>query len=353
MRTMTTALVIVLVCGASVQAQVDNCTELLRLTRTTARTVMDRSQFTRTVDNFCNEARTARSDSRSLNVDLRILGIGAGGGSEATTNSAFAKYCSEQSNENRDVLNYQQYLDGIDPGAYAAYDACAAAASTGVVFQLLTPTRDALHLVVSFPTNDPNAQADMSWATIGPVNCQWESFDGDGVVEAAQRRILRADERTRLKCARDSFNSEPIREPDYVNVIRDGGTATINIPWSKYNRQGEPVATLAEIRSTLEETLEDELAAMRRENAELRRELEVFRALERLPLRQRIDADGGSWGTWRDEYMCPERHYVCGIQQRIEGWQRDGDDTAMNGLRMFCCPLFTTGSEVEGGGASR
>ena len=216
------------------------------------------------MDNFCDEARTARSDSRSLNVDLRVLGIGAGGGSEASTNSAFTKYCSERSNEDRDVLNYQQYLDGIDPGAYAAYDACTAAASTGVVFQLLTPTRDELHLVVSFPTNDRNARADMSWAAIGPVSCQWESFDGGGAVEAAQQRILRADERTRLKCERDSFNSEPIREPDYVNVIRDGGTATINIPWSKYNRQGEPVATLAEIQQQLEERLDGEVEELRR-----------------------------------------------------------------------------------------
>ena len=44
---------------------------------------MDRNQFTRTVDNFCDEARSARSENRSLNLDLRVMGLGEGGGSGA------------------------------------------------------------------------------------------------------------------------------------------------------------------------------------------------------------------------------------------------------------------------------
>ena len=29
---------------------------------------------------------------------------------------------------------------------------------------------------------------------------------------------------------------KPIHEPDFVNVLRDGGNAMINIPWKKYGR---------------------------------------------------------------------------------------------------------------------
>ena len=263
--TITTMLAVALVCATSVHGQVDNCVELLRLSRTTSRTVVDRSQFARIVNNVCNEIRSARSEKRSLNLDLRIMGLGEGGGSNATTDSLYTKYCSDQSAERRDEFNYQQYLEGIEPGAYAAYQACTTAASNDVEFQMLTsPTRDVLELVVFHGTNDPNGRANMSWSASDPVACQWESFRGNGEVEAPQRRILAANERTRLKCRRDSFNTEPVREPDFVNVIRDGGNATINIPWRKYGQDNNPVLTLEETHTELRAELSGELGRIER-----------------------------------------------------------------------------------------
>ena len=259
--------------AATVQAQVDHCAELLRLSRTSSRTVVDRSQFIRNVENFCDEARSARRDERALNLDLTVLGIGEGGGSEASVNATYAKYCRDTSNERRDELNYQQYLDGIDPAAYGAYAACTSASRDGVQFQLLPLTQREFHLIVSYPSNVGNAEALMSWAAIGPIACQWESFRGDGAVEAEQARTLRANERTRLKCRRDRFDTEPVREPDYVNVIRDGGVATINIPWPKYGSDGNPIPTLAEIAD------------------ELRRDVQSIR----LQLEQRPDRIFGEW----------------------------------------------------------
>lgn len=251
--TAITVFAFMLACGASVHGQVvDHCTELLRQSRMTSRTVMGRDRFTRTVRNLCDEARSAASVSGSLNVDLRMLGLGEGGSSNTSTNSTLIKYCSEVTDERRDDFNYQQYLEGLAPGAYAAYDACTRAATNGVRFELLPPTRDELQLLVSFPTDDPNGVALMSWRALGPVTCQWESFDGGGTVEASRQLELGADQRTRLACERDSFNSEPINEPNYVNVIRDGGSATINVPWHKYGPAGHPVPTLEEIRRKLE-----------------------------------------------------------------------------------------------------
>ena len=343
--TITTMLAVASVCATSVHGQVDNCVELLRLSRTTSRTVVDRSQFTRTVNNVCDEIRRARSENRSLNLNVEFMGLGlGGGGSNATTDSLYTKYCSDQSAEQSNEFNYQQYLDGLEPGAYAAYQACKTAASNGVQFQMLTsPTRGVLELVVFNRTIIHGTQAVMSWSASDPVTCQWESFSGDGEVEASRRRALRENERTRLKCRRDSYNTDPVREPDFINVIRDGGNAVINVPWLKYSEQGVPYQTLEEIRRQTDieiAGLRNEVQSITSEYDELRSNLEVFRTLERLPLRQRIDGDPGYWGTWRQEASCPERHYVCGLQQRIEPGQGDGDDSAMNGLRMFCCPLF-------------
>ena len=251
MRT-SIALAIAMICATSVDAQVDNCAELLRLSRTTSRTVMDRSVFTRTVDNFCDEARS--TGNHSLNLDLRILGIGEGGSSETSTNSAFTKYCKEASDEENRNLNYQQYLDSIDSGAYGAYAACTAARENDEVQYEMgqVPTRDRLVLGVWNRTNTTGATADLEWSGSDSVTCRWTSDE----VTPDRKVRLRPNERTTLECRRSSFDAEPIREQDSVNVIRaDGGTAPmLVIPWAKYGLDGNPVTTLDEIRRDVENT---------------------------------------------------------------------------------------------------
>ena len=45
------------------------------------------------------------------------------------------------------------------------------------------------------------------------------------------------------------------------------------------------------------------------------------------------------WGDWNEAAFCPRHYYVCGIAQRVEAPIGDGDDSAMNGLRFYCCQL--------------
>ena len=49
-------------------------------------------------------------------------------------------------------------------------------------------------------------------------------------------------------------------------------------------------------------------------------------------------SNGGPWGRWSDPQFCPPGHYVCGLRQRVE-LPIDGDDTAMNAVAFYCCPL--------------
>ena len=42
------------------------------------------------------------------------------------------------------------------------------------------------------------------------------------------------------------------------------------------------------------------------------------------------------WGDWMGLKMCPENFLVDGFQIRIEKKQGDGDDTALNGLKIQC-----------------
>lgn len=50
--------------------------------------------------------------------------------------------------------------------------------------------------------------------------------------------------------------------------------------------------------------------------------------------------DEGPWGKWGQAEYCPDNQYVCGVAQKIEGKQGQGDDTAMNAVGFYCCPLW-------------
>ena len=45
----------------------------------------------------------------------------------------------------------------------------------------------------------------------------------------------------------------------------------------------------------------------------------------------------GRWGNWSPVVQCPRERYVCGLRQRVEAPQSDGDDTAMNAVEFYCC----------------
>jgi len=52
-----------------------------------------------------------------------------------------------------------------------------------------------------------------------------------------------------------------------------------------------------------------------------------------------VMVDAGVWGDWKGWKFCPQRTYACGAQIRFEAQQGEGDDTAMNGLMIACCPF--------------
>ena len=44
----------------------------------------------------------------------------------------------------------------------------------------------------------------------------------------------------------------------------------------------------------------------------------------------------GYWGTWGSSDYCPNGHHVVRFKVKIEGIQYDGDDTALNAIRLEC-----------------
>ena len=48
-----------------------------------------------------------------------------------------------------------------------------------------------------------------------------------------------------------------------------------------------------------------------------------------------------NFGDWYNMEYCPADMYAVGIQVKIEEEQQRGDDTALNGIALFCQPLNT------------
>jgi hypothetical protein len=62
----------------------------------------------------------------------------------------------------------------------------------------------------------------------------------------------------------------------------------------------------------------------------------------------------GKWGSWLGWSTCGADSYVCGLSLRMDQRDSSGDETAMNGLRLFCCrqpaPIPPTSCEGHCGG---
>ncbi len=66
-----------------------------------------------------------------------------------------------------------------------------------------------------------------------------------------------------------------------------------------------------------------------------------------------VTVEDGKWGTWAGEATAQAGYLMTGLQVRMEHPQGDGDDTAMNGLKIISRPLNLDLAEVRAQGLFR
>ena len=281
--TLATLAAVVMIWTTSVHGQaVDQCIELLRLSRTSSRTVSSERQFEDAKSHFCDEYSRSRRESRSANYggSYELLS-GSMGTSSSTEDNVASKYCRFESDTREREGSFEEYIEGIDPGAYGAYQGCVAARGDGVQIGVLGDIyQDRLELRVSYVTSVGNDTADLTWRSSAPVNCR---VDREGEESGSRRFSLEDNERVVLACSRDNPRMKPVSEPDYVNVVRNNGTAAVSVSWPKYSEQGVPYQTLDDIQRQLD-----------MEVARLRDAVNELEARTR-ELEQEPDTSFGSW----------------------------------------------------------
>ena len=129
--------------------------ELVRLSRMKTQTIMSQSQFASTVNAYCEE----RSNSSSAAVSAGVAGYS---GSASRAEASYGKFCSRDTDDRGSESDYNEYMEGVQPGAYAAFAACEAARNNdGVQFEMsYAPARDRLVLGI-YNRSTTGAMADI------------------------------------------------------------------------------------------------------------------------------------------------------------------------------------------------
>ena len=106
---------------------------------------------------------------------------------------------------------------------------------------------------------------------------------------------------------------------------------------------------LSEVRASVDKALalsesedlrESVSAASAKQNVRLEKLESYISRVRKSNDGKRVNIHGeGPWGVWGGPSYCPINHYVCGLEQKLEPRQGDGDDTSLNGVRMICCPF--------------
>ena len=85
----------------------DHCLELIRLSRMKTQTVLNQSQFRNTVNAYCEEHASSRTQAGSASV------FGFGSASAAQAEASYGRFCSKDVDDRGSESDYHEYMEGV------------------------------------------------------------------------------------------------------------------------------------------------------------------------------------------------------------------------------------------------
>ena len=109
----------------SIHAQIDQCANIIRMSRLSSLIVQSEASFENHKEHFCREYNRSKQASRAghFGASYKILSISMGT-SSASYEAIASRYCKADGSTISSDSDYKEYIERIDPGAWDAYQAC-------------------------------------------------------------------------------------------------------------------------------------------------------------------------------------------------------------------------------------
>jgi hypothetical protein len=211
------------------------CTKLIALSRLNHTVIHDQGTVAAQATQFCNEYSQHKDDSSYWEGSASYKFFSASlSHSSSSVHDIASRYCGASSSNSAASDAYQEYIESIAPGAYAAYAQCLvvpAELKFSVDEPSVLPSQFTMSVnYISSVLNAPSAQI-VATASSG-VSCKWNQTNSRTISLASGSSGI-------LDCSRTNPGAR-----GFVNIVRTNGPGQLTIPWQAYDANGLPLDLL-------------------------------------------------------------------------------------------------------------
>lgn len=232
--------------GVTSIAQAESCVSLIELSKSTSYRIVEQSAFDSEAATFCSAYSRNASTQSDSNFGASYKFFSASYGQDnASTESIASKVCSSNNRSTANADAYRDYVNTIAPGAYDAYKTCITS-KDGLQFSVdvasILPTEFTLTANYKQITDSP---ARLQATPSDGLKCTWDGAKSTEVTLGGNSGNARKS--TALRCTRVNSGVK-----SYVTIINKSGAEQLTLPWRKYNKDGDPVDTIASLEAKLQ-----------------------------------------------------------------------------------------------------
>lgn len=243
MKTVGQLLLTLVGCGAPLLGFAD-CTDVIKLSKTTSEVVQNRDSFESSAAAFCKEYKSTSSTSKSASYGLSYKFLAASmGNSAASETDVASKFCSSDSSQASRSDAYRQYVESISDKAYSAYQACESMKNADITFTLNSLLSKSIIISVG-NSSKKSAPALMAFDTSSGAKCEWKSAN-----PSTDTISLPTGSTARLNCSRTDTSEESAIT---ITEISGANGNSLTIPWAALDKNGLPVDQLSLLNKKFE-----------------------------------------------------------------------------------------------------